>query len=118
MAFARTGCSTLRMNLSTAERMNLMKFVCSFAWTDLKVTQLERDLVMRIAGRLSLTEGEAQQIAAWLDLPPDADEIDPTDVPIAHRQLFYTIAEMVVKSDGVVPAERDALTLFRDLLDA
>jgi hypothetical protein len=106
------------MNLSTAQRMNLMKFVCSFAWTDLKVTQLERDLVMRIVGRLSLTEGEAKQIAAWLDVPPDGDEIDPTEVPLAHRQLFYTLAEMVVKSDGLVSAERDALAVFRDLLDA
>ena len=105
------------MHLSTAARMNLMKFVCSFAWTDLKVTQLERDLVMRIAGRLALTEGEAKQIAAWLDMPPAEEDVDPTDVPIAHRQLFYTLAEMVVKADGEVPAERDALKLFRDLLD-
>ena len=106
------------MDLTTAERMNLMKFVSSFAWTDLKVTQLERDLVMRIVGRLALTETEARQVAEWLDVPPDGEEIDPTEVPAAHRQLFYTIAEMVVKSDGVVPAERDALRLFRDLLDA
>ena len=106
------------MHLSTAERMNLMKFVSSFAWTDLKVTQLERDLVMRIVGRLALTEKEAKQVAKWLETPPDGDEIDPTQVPAAHRQLFYTVAEMVVKSDGEVPAERDALKLFRDLLDA
>lgn len=118
MAFARSGCSTLRMSLSTAERMNLMRFVCSFAWTDLKVTQVERDLAMRIVGRLGLTEGEAMQVAEWLDVPPEGDEVDPTEVPLAHRQLFYTLAEMVVKADGMVQAELDALKVFRDLLDA
>ena len=35
--------------------MRLMKFVCSFAWTDLKVQQQERDLVMRIAGTCGST---------------------------------------------------------------
>jgi len=106
------------MDLTTAQRMNLMKFVCSFAWTDLKVTQIERDLVMRIVGRLALTEKEARQVARWLDVPPLEDEVDPTEVPVAHRQLFHTIAEMVVKSDGEVPVEREALRVFRDLLDA
>ena len=106
------------MSLTTAERMNLMRFVTSFAWTDLKVTQVERDLVMRMVGRLSLTEAEGKQVAKWLEKPPQIDDVDPTDVPLAHRQLFYTVAEMVAKADGVVPAERDALRLFRDLLDA
>ena len=42
------------MKLSVAERLNLLKFVCSFVWTDLKVAQAERDLVMRIVGHLNL----------------------------------------------------------------
>lgn len=107
------------MLLSTADRMRLMKFVCSFVWTDLKVTQAERDLVMRIVGHLHLTDDEARQVTAWLQVPPPPEEVDPTAVPAEHRQIFLQAAELAVQADGrVVPAERDALALFRDLLEA
>lgn len=106
------------MKLTLAERMNLMRFVCSFAWTDLKVTQKERDLVMRITGRLALGEAETKQIEQWLRVPPSEDEVDPTTVPREHRQMFLQVAELVAKIDGPPPpVERDALALFRDLLD-
>ncbi|MFT4841867.1 MAG: putative tellurite resistance protein B-like protein [Planctomycetota bacterium] len=105
------------MELSPSERMNLMKFVCSFAWTDLNVSQSERDLVMRISGNLQLTDAEAQRVKDWLDVPPPAEEVDPTSVPPAHRQLFLTTLEMVVQADGkVVAAESESLSLFRDLI--
>ncbi len=105
------------MDLSPADRMNLMKFVCSFAWTDLNVSQSERDLVMRISGRLQLTEDESKRVKEWLDVPPTAEEVDPNSVPPEHRQLFLTLAEMIAQADGkVVPAESESLKLFRDLL--
>ena len=105
------------MKMTSAERMNLMRFVCSFVWTDLKVAQQERDLVMRIAGRLGLTEPESKQVAQWLQSPPNVEEVDPTGVPAAHRKLFLQAAELAIKADGrVVPAERDSLALFRSLL--
>ncbi|MCU0862822.1 MAG: TerB family tellurite resistance protein [Planctomycetes bacterium] len=105
------------MSMNAAERMNLMRFVCSFVWTDLKVAQAERDLVMRIAGRLSLTEPEVAQVSAWLRTPPDVEDIDPTSIPRAHRQLFLQAAELAVKVDGrVVPVEAESLALFRELL--
>lgn len=105
------------MELAPADRLNLLRFVCSFVWTDLKVTQQERDLVMRIVGSLHLDDAEARQVAAWLAVPPSPDEVDPTKVPRAHRELFLRAAELAVHADGrVVPAEREALALFRDLL--
>lgn len=105
------------MKLDGAARMNLMKFVCSFVWTDLKVHQAERDLVMRIAGHLGLANDEVMQVKSWLQVPPTADELDPSSVPREHRELFLSAAELVAKADGrVVPAERESLALFRDLL--
>lgn len=105
------------MKLKPAERMNLMRFVTSFAWTDLTVTQAERDLVMRIVGHLALTADEVKQVARWLEVPPDIESVDPTAVPREHRELFLRAVELVAKADGrVVPAERDSLALFRDLL--
>ncbi|MFY9345846.1 MAG: TerB family tellurite resistance protein [Planctomycetota bacterium] len=105
------------MNMTPAERMNLLRFVCSFVWTDLKVAQQERDLVMRIAGRLALSDADLEQVKRWLQVPPNVEEVDPSAVPAAHRQLFLQVAELAIKADGrIVPAERDSLALFRDLL--
>ena len=106
------------MKLDSKARMHLLKFVCSFAWTDLQVHQFERDLVMRIVGRLNLSDAETHQVAEWLEVPPRADEVDPTTVPFEHREMFLQAAELTIKADGrVVPAERDHLALFRHLLD-
>jgi len=105
------------MKLDADARMNLMKFVCSFAWTDLRVTQNERDLILRIAGQLGLTNDESARVAGWLQVPPPAEEIDPSQVPIEHRQVFLTAVELTVQADGqVAPAERDQLAVFRELL--
>jgi hypothetical protein len=105
------------MDLSPADRMNLLRFVCSFVWTDLRVAQQERDLVMRIVGHLHLSDAEAAQVTEWLRVPPRGEEVDPTKVPREHREAFLKVAELAVQADGrVVPAERDALETFRALL--
>lgn len=105
------------MQLDHAAAMNLLKFICSFCWTDLKVQQQERDLVMQVVGKLGLGETDTNQVKAWLLVPPPVDEIDPTAIPQQHRELFLAAADAAVKADGkVVPAERDAVALFRGLL--
>lgn len=105
------------MQLSRAEAMQLLEFVCSFAWTDLEVQQQERDLIMQTAGRLALDQRDINQVKAWLLVPPPADDVDPNRVPRQHRELFLRAAEAAIRADGrVVPAERDALALFRGLL--
>ncbi|MBL8726061.1 MAG: TerB family tellurite resistance protein [Planctomycetes bacterium] len=105
------------MHLQPAERRKLLEFVCSFVWTDLKVTQTERDFVMRTAGRLGATAEDVAQVERWLQVPPPADAVDPTQVPRAHRQLFLQAADAAISADHrVVPAEREALALFRELL--
>jgi uncharacterized tellurite resistance protein B-like protein len=105
------------MHLDAAARMRLMEFICSFAWTDLKVQQAERDLIMRTVGQLGLDDDETRQVQAWLATPPPPDEVDPTSIPREHRELFLEAAKLVVSADGrIVPAERDQLALFMDLL--
>lgn len=107
------------MQLDSQQRMELLKFVCSFAWTDLQVQQQERDLVMRIVGRFDLTAEQTRQVERWLEVPPPADEVDPTRIPREYRELFLRAAELTVAADGkVAPAERDQLAVFRDLLRA
>ncbi len=102
--------------LSASDRMRLLRFVCSFAWTDLAVTEKERDLVRKLVAAMNASSLEQEQVRQWLEVPPRADAVDPSEIPREHRKLFLDAAKAVVRVDGVNQAELDALTLFEDLL--
>ena len=103
--------------LDRAERLQLMKFVCSFAWADLEVRPEERDFVADLIARLELDGAEAHQVSDWLKLPPSPESVDPTQIPIAHRQLFIDAIQGVIDSDGEVAVEeRENLDLLKRLL--
>ena len=86
--------------LSSEERLRLMRFVCSFAWADLQVRQEERQLVGHLARKLGMPELEREQVARWLAHPPRPEEVDPQDIPVGHRQMFLTAARAVIAIDG------------------
>ena len=67
----------MTQNMSPEDRLQLMKFVCSFAWADLRIGQEERDFVHRMVRRLHLSPEEAQLVEGWLQHPPPPDEVDP-----------------------------------------
>jgi uncharacterized tellurite resistance protein B-like protein len=103
--------------LDRAERMRLMRFVCSFAWADLEIRPEERSFVARMISRLDLDRGESRLVEAWLDVPPEPEAVDPTLVPLEHRKLFVESVEGMILADGEVsPEERENLTLFQRLL--
>lgn len=103
--------------LSPTERLQLMKFVCAFAWADLDVSGEEKLFVADCIRRLHFTEAEKKQVWAWLEVPPDADELDPTDIPAAHRQAFIeAIGRLVAADDQVTAQEREALVLLSQLM--
>ena len=104
------------MQLDLPAKLRLLEFVCSFAWTDLKVTDAERALVERTIRGDGFTAKERARVRRWLELPPKPEDVDPTQVPREHRQLFLDAAHQVVEVDGVVGAERDALRFFAELL--
>ena len=104
-------------SLGKTERLQLMKFVCSFAWADLKIRPEERAFVTRMIGRLELDNEERRQVEAWLKLPPSPEGIDPTTIPLAHRKTFVESIEGIISADGEVSAEeRENLSLFMQLL--
>jgi uncharacterized tellurite resistance protein B-like protein len=104
-------------DLAPDERMQLMKFVCSFAWADLQIHPLERDFIARMVRQLDLQGDEALQIERWLEIPPHPHEVDPTAIPIEHRKTFVESIIGIIESDGVVTEEeRDNLALFDHLL--
>lgn len=104
-------------DLSSQERMLLMRFVCSFAWVDLKVTREERSLCRRLISRLDLAKEDRAQVKKWLKTPPAPDSVDPLDVPRRHRAQFLRAVESVVSVDlEVTDEEREAVILFAQLI--
>ena len=104
-------------NLDSAARMRLMEFVCSFAWADLEVNAQERAFVREWIGRLELGAQEKAQVEAWLDSPPGSANVDPTTIPVEHREIFLAAIRGIIEADGRIHAEEiESLTIFRRLL--
>ena len=91
--------------MSQGDRLLLLKFVCAFAWTDLKVKDSERRFVRRLVKRLRLTAEDAQQVDEWLTIAPSPQSVDPKKVPEAHRRDFLEAVRAVVYADGEVDTE-------------
>ncbi len=103
--------------LSTDDRLRLLRFVCTFAWADLEVQDEERRYVHRLVKSLALDDREAAQVEAWLKSPPAPETVDPQDIPREHRALFLKTVEELVKADGVVNArEVETYRLLSELL--
>ena len=119
MRFAAVGDQNAGMleDLDARQRLQLIKFVCSFAWADLEVRAEERSFVARLALRLELDARERNQVRRWLERPPAPDGVDPMSIPPTHRKSFLEAIEGVVAADGEISAEeRESLAVLRDLL--
>jgi uncharacterized tellurite resistance protein B-like protein len=104
-------------SLSRDDRMRLMKFVCSFAWADLHVHDKERAFVRKLVKQLKLDRDESDQVEGWLKLPPRPEEVDPAEVPAAHRELFLEATRDIIMADGEVhPEESISYDLLKQLL--
>ena len=103
-------------DLSRDERLQLMRFICSFAWADLEVRAKERAFIKKMVKKLDLSEEEAKEVDKWLEVPPPAELVDPTRIPRAHRELFLKTAREIVAADGEIDAdERENLALLEAL---
>ena len=103
--------------LNRDDRLRLVKFVCSFAWADLEIRPEERIFVDHIVRSLELDDEDQSKVAGWMKIPPSPESVDPTQIPLAQRQLFIDSIEGVIASDGeVAPEERENLALLKELL--
>ena len=103
--------------LDRSERLQLMKFVCSFAWADLEIRPEEREFIGHLIERLELDEDEAKQVATWLKLPPRPESVDPTEIPVEHRRLFVDAIQGLIESDGeIADEERENMALLKMLV--
>jgi uncharacterized tellurite resistance protein B-like protein len=95
-------------SLSRAERMLLLRFVCAFAWTDLKVTDKERKFVKRLVDRLGLSGEDAEEVEAWIHVAPAPGSVDASLVPADHRRAFVETVRAMIYADGNVDDEERA----------
>lgn len=103
--------------LSSEDRLRLMRFVCAFAWADLDIADTERDFIRSLISKMNLNEEEAAEVEHYLTVPPRPEDVDPTDVPAEHRQIFLTSILGIVGADGVVDErEVENLSLLEQLL--
>ena len=102
--------------MSRDERLQLMRFVCSFAWADLEIREKERSFVKKLMKRLDLDAEERKQVDEWLAVPPEAEDVDPQRIPREHRKIFLETARQLINADGHVdPEERENLALLEML---
>ena len=103
--------------LSTKDKLRLMKFVCSFIWADLEVKESEKKFVTRLSKKLELSDDDIAQVKKWMKVPPRPEEVDPTQIPKEHRQMFLDTIRDVITADGeVAKDEWENLALFEQLL--
>ena len=91
--------------LNREDRLRLMKFICSFAWADLEIQDAERKFVGKLVKQLELDEAETKMVEGWLEVPPPVEELDPAEIPRAHRQLFLDTARAMIVADGTIDAD-------------
>lgn len=103
-------------SLSRDDRLRLMKFVCTFAWTDLEIHEAERKFVDKLIDKLELGD-DRELVLQWLDSPPPTEDVDPTRLPREHRELVLEAARQLFESDGVMdPHEQEQFELLQQLL--
>src|SRR5262245_46889535 len=94
--------------LSRADRLLLLKFVCGFAWTDLEIREAERKFVERLMDRLELDADDRAEVDGWLHIAPAPDSLTPGKIPAEHRRIFIEAIRALIYVDGTVdPEERE-----------
>lgn len=100
------------------EKLQLLRFLCAFAWADLDIADSERAMVRDIMARMGLDADDARQVEAWLDHPPSEEDLDPLEIPEAHRRLFLDAALAMVGADGDANTmEIENYALFASLME-
>jgi uncharacterized tellurite resistance protein B-like protein len=103
--------------LNRDDRLQLVRFVCSFAWADLEIRDAERDFVHDLIRRLELDDEEAAAVEGWLAFPPAPEEVDPMEIPVEHRKIFLDTMLALVAADGELDeAETESFNLLSQLV--
>lgn len=107
----------MNTSLSSEEKLQIMRFICAFAWADLKVVTAEKHFIEQFASVLELTESEKISVNSWVKHPPRPEEIDPFGIPHHLRETIISAAKAISMVDGDFdPKESELLNLLSNLI--
>ena len=94
--------------LDRKQRLQLLRFVCAYAWTDLEIKEGERKFVKRLADRMALDDEDRKEVEQWLHVAPAPSDVDPKQIPPEHRRTFFEAIRAVLYADGEADDEEIA----------
>jgi uncharacterized membrane protein YebE (DUF533 family) len=105
--------------LTEAEQIELMRFLCSFAWADGEVHDTERTVLEQVLGGLTLSPEARADAQAWLSEPPDMEGFDFGAISPEKRSAFIDQAFAVAAAhDGLGAQEIRHLKMFMTFIES
>lgn len=105
--------------LSAGERVELMRFLCSFAWADDEVQDEERVILIKVLDNIGLEPGDRATVLTWLERRPDMTGFDFAAIPRDKRELFLDLAFSVASAHGgLAKEELSHLQMFMNFANA
>lgn len=92
-------------DLTETERVELMRFLCSFAWADGEVQPEEKTVLERVLGGLGLGAEARAEVEPWLATAPDVEGRELKAIDEQKRAAFIDRAYEVAAADGEIAAE-------------
>ena len=94
--------------LTVEEKLRLVRFMCAFAWADLDVSEREQALLSALIRKLDLPDEARLEAESWIEHPPDEEELDPNDIPLAQRRLFVSAATEIRRARRAIVVDEDS----------
>ena len=105
------------MELTTDEKLRVMRFICAFAWADLEIQSDEVKLIHQIMNALDLDKIHYPTVLGWLKRPPRAEDVDPLSIPDNLKEIILDAATGVILADGELQdSEMEMLELLQNIL--
>ena len=105
-------------NFTSEEKIQIMQFICAFAWADFKVVAEERAMINRLSANLKLNEHELSEVKAMLTHPPHPDDIDPLSIPEHLKEYILSAVQAISIVDGDFDEkEAELLDIFTAVLN-
>ncbi len=99
-------------------RLQLVHFLCVFAWADREVVSDERKHILDVCRLLEIDESDQARVGSWLNAPPDNDNLsDPQNIPAGYRTLFLDECARLIAADHTLDIEEvETMRMLRALL--
>ena len=107
----------MKENFTSEEKMQIMRFICTFAWADLKVVPSEKLMIERFCNTLQLDENQRKEVNSWTKRPIHPEDIDPFSIPDHLKKYILSAAKAISIVDGDFDEkEAELLELLQNLL--